>query len=425
MISPSRSIVAGVCLLACALSSVASERRSVLAPAPDWSELEAYQKTITKAEFIRLLNTVYAPQGAWTGAIEIKEDCAVIRAPGSTKADFRLQFAPRATKARPVPRYWTPASARRAPADAPLKGLTIAIDPGHIGGQWAKMEERWFRIGDSRPVMEGEMTLITARHLAERLKALGAKVVLVRDKTEPVTKLRPKQLRKAALGELKRQGVAHPRDGYSGPNDPLKFNSIRWQSELLFYRVSEIRTRAELINRKIKPDVAICLHFNAEDWGDPAKPSLTDKNHLHMLVNGNYGPGELRNEDIRFDLLFKLLDRSAGDELPLSDSVAAALSEATGLPPFVYHDQGRGRRVTESPYVWARNLLANRLFRCPVIYPEPYVMNSKPFFQRAMLGDYDGMKTVDGVPRKSVFREYADAVAEGVVNHFKSRQAKQ
>ncbi len=422
MISPWQLIKAGVFSLVLGSAAHSAERRSVLAPKPDWSELEPYQKTITREDFTRLLNTVYAPDGAWVKAIEVGPKAAVVRSPDGGRPEFRLEFAPNAASARPVPRYWTPAGARRAPAGKPLEGLTIALDPGHIGGQWAQMEERWFKIGDSRPVMEGDMALITARYLSARLSALGAKVVMVRDKTEPVTRARPRDFRKAALAEFKRQGITKPRDGYNGPNDPLKFNSIQWQSELLFYRVSEIRTRAELVNRKIKPDVAICLHFNAEEWGDPATPSLTDRDHLHMLVNGNYGAGELRNEDIRFDMLFKLLDRSARDEFPLSDSVAASLATATGLPPYIYH--GRGRRVTESPYVWSRNLLANRLYRCPVVYCEPHVMNSKTFFARFQQGDYEGTRMIDGVARKSIYREYADAVTEGVVRHFQTRQAK-
>ncbi len=431
MISPRCRRRIGAGLLALALSfplatpvTHAAEPRSVLAPKPDWSDLDPFQKTITRAEFLRLLNTVYAPENAWSGTIEVGKRSATIRVPGAFRSNYHLEFAPDAASARPVPRYWTPAVARRAPAEKPLLGLTIALDPGHIGGRWAKVEERWFQIDDAPPVMEGEMALRTARHLAGRLSGLGAKVVLVREKNEPVTRERPKDFKKLARAELLRMGIAHPRDGYSGPNDPAKFRSVQWQSELLFYRVSEIRSRAELVNGKIKPDLAICLHFNAEEWGDPAEPSLTDRNHLHLLVNGNYGPGELANEDVRFDLLFKLLTRCAQEELPLSGAVADALAGATGLPPYVYHGHNRGRSVTENRFVWARNLLANRLYHCPVVYCEPYVMNSKGFFHRAELGDYEGKRMIDGVARKSVYREYADAVAEGVARYFRENQAK-
>lgn len=397
-------------------SSSQPSHLSVLASSPDWSNLERFQKTITRADFVRLLNTVYAPNGAWKGVIDIGPSSATVHRPGSKTVDFRLEFAPSPAAARPIPRSWSPAGSHPATTEKPLLGTTIAIDPGHIGGVYAKMEERWFQIGNTKPVMEGELALDTAIALSQRLTALGAKVVLLRTKNEPVTSLRPKDLQALATSELKKRGIAKPRARYSGPNDPDKSDTVQWQSELLFYRVSEIRARAALVNDKIKPDLVIALHFNAEEWGDPTKPSLTEKDHLHMLVNGNYGPGELGNDDIRFDMLTKLLNRSAREEFPLNDRVAATLAKATGLPPFTYHD--RARRVTESPHVWARNLLANRLYHCPVVYCEPYVMNSKAVFDRVQLGDYEGTRVIDGVPRKSLIREYADAVADGVAQWY-------
>ncbi|MDD5351157.1 MAG: N-acetylmuramoyl-L-alanine amidase, partial [Chthoniobacteraceae bacterium] len=274
--------------LALTATSQAAEPLSVLAEGPDWKDLAPYQKTITRAEFIRLLDTVYAPDGAWKECIDIGKDSARIRQPGRWGSDFKLQFAASPAEAAAPPRFWRPAPARPAPPAKPLAGYTIAIDPGHLGGRWAKMEERWFQIGNAKPVMEGEMTLLTARHLAERLTALGANVTLIRKTSEPVTSERPSTLRRAATAELAREGVFEPAQGNNGPNDPQKTQSVQWQSELLFYRIAEIRERARRVNTQIRPDLVICLHCNAEEWGDPAHPQLTDKNHLHLLVNGNY-----------------------------------------------------------------------------------------------------------------------------------------
>jgi len=397
--------------------NAAEPKRSALAPAPEWSTLERFQESITRKEFVHLLESVYAPDGAWKTVVDLDEKGATLHAPGSNRPDFRLRFASDRASARPVPRYWKAAAEPKR--GKPLAGLTIAIDPGHIGGKWAQMEERWFRIGRSKPVMEGEMVLVVAKHLARQLGAMGAKVVHVRRRTAPVTRVRPSQLRGLALAELKRQGTSPIRRGYDGPNDPQKYRSIEWTSELLFYRTSEIRARAIVVNERLQPDLTICLHFNAESWGNPDRPELTDKNHLHLLVNGNYAASELALEDVRYDLFVKLLNRSAEVELPLSDSVARSLARATGLPPYVYHD--RGRRVTPSEYVWARNLLANRLYHCPVVYCEPYVMNSRPVFERARLGDYNGTRLIHGVPRQSIFREYAAGVAQGVVDYFGKR----
>ena len=61
------------------LTPVEAQTRSVLAPAPDWSTLEPFQQTITREEFVRLLEDVYAPRGAANGLIEITADSALIK----------------------------------------------------------------------------------------------------------------------------------------------------------------------------------------------------------------------------------------------------------------------------------------------------------------------------------------------------------
>lgn len=423
----SRTVAALLVFAALTLFSVHSpavEHISPLASKPDWTDLEPFQKTITRDDFLKLLNTVYAPGDAWKPYIDLGSDAATVHAAGKdATVEFRLQFARNAAAAATPKRFWVPPGARPVVPGKPLAGYNIALDPGHLGGHWAKMEERWFQIGNAKPVTEGDMALTVARLLATRLEGYGATVQFVRKSAEPVTSERPHNLRAAALIELKREGITRPRENYDGANDPLKQNSIAWESEMFFYRVSEIRHRAEVVNNRLRPDLVICLHFNAEDWGNPAQPQLTERNHLHLLVSGNCHQGELAFEDVRHDMLMKLLNRTARHEVPLSARVASSLATATGLPPFEYHN-GKAVAVSQSPYVWIRNLLASRLYRCPVIYCEPYVMNSQPVFDRVQLGDYEGLKPVNGVARKSIYREYADAVAEGVAGYYASKAGK-
>ncbi len=74
--------------------------------------------------------------------------------------------------------------------------------------------------------------------------------------------------------------------------------------------------------------------------------------------------------------------------------------------------------INENPYLWARNLLANRLYQCPVIFLEPYVMNNKEVHDRVQLGDYQGTKPINGVEKKSIYREYADAVTLALNEYY-------
>jgi hypothetical protein len=240
---------------------------------------------------------------------------------------------------------------------------------------------------------------------------------LVRDKLEPVTPHRPGDFTQIALDLLHRAGIAEPRENFDGPADPQKEQTVRWQSELLFYRNSEIRRRADLVNYRLHPDLVLCLHFNAEPWGDPKNPTLVEDNHIHALINGAYLAAELDYDDERLEMLEKLLSRACDEELPLAEDFAASLAKATGLPPYHYKTENVSP-IGKSGFTFARNLMATRLYQCPTVYLEPYVMNSRDVYARVQAGDYEGVREINGVERPSIYREYVEAVIKGAVAHY-------
>ena len=93
----------------------------------------------------------------------------------------------------------------------------------------------------------------------------------------------------------------------------------------------------------------------------------------------------------------------------------------SGLPPFTYFSSN-AKRIGEGPYVYARNLLANRLYKAPVVFLEPYVMNSSPVWKRVQMGDYRGLKSVDGESVPSLMSEYASGVAQGLVRYYSTQR---
>ncbi len=406
-------------LLLCLSSVRAADRLSnPLADPPNWKGLAKFHNTITRDEFEQALRGIYCTQGISEELIRIDPDVACILTDRDAQSWFTLRFAKEERKRAPVPRPWRPAQALPPAKKAGvLSGVKIALDPGHIGGEWAKMEERWFKSGDAPPVEEGEMTLRVAKMLAVKLRELGARVSFVRDKAEPVTPFRPGDFREMARGILRAGGNENPPEEFEGPDDPLREQSVRWQSEILFYRTSEIRQRARLVNSTLRPDVVLCLHFNAEAWGDERNPELIDRNHLHLLVNGAYLPPELEFDDVRFEMLFRLLSRTHEEEVKIADAAAAAMGKRTGLPPYQY-TKDIVRKVGTSGYVYARNLAATRVYQCPVVYFEPYVMNSHEVFARIQAGDYEGTKLINGVERPSIYREYVDSVVDGLVEYY-------
>ncbi len=403
------------CWLGILLGSSLLADVSVLGEKPDWSRLDKYRHTMNRQQFEKLLKQVFVPREAWRkGWIEITEDSVRIRRAAGKDEWYELPFAkPQLSAGNRPKEYWRYGDVMRSDSrEKLLHGFRIALDPGHIGGKYSKMEGRHFEIGDAPPIKEGNQVLTVAKRLTKRLAKLGATVFLIRKNSKPVTLLRPKALRDEAKTWLGR------RVGYD-PSVQTKKESrqqIRRRSEILFFRTSEILERARKVNDQIKPDLVVCLHLNAAPWLDPEKPELVHENHYHVLTNGAYMGGEVALDNQRFEMLVKLLNRSHPEEQFLAECMAVSFARATGLPAFSYKGPN-AVKVGGVPGVWGRNLMANRLYECPVVFLEPYVANSKETFARILAGDYKGAKKVGGKFRVSLIEEYVDAVVAGMVSY--------
>ncbi len=395
---------------------------SALGTTPEWLKLQSFHQTMTRAEFEAAVNDIYSDASPLPPPWKLESDGVVVQTGDPAKPEARIAFTQKAQPPLPGTRTW-----RKASELPPLKGRPIlsdvhfAIDPGHIGGAYSPLEERYLSFASGEAIQEGHLTLITAQVLAERLKALGAYVSLVRESLEPVTNMRSIDLIAPARQLLQEAGFPQPQESYSGLTGEAKIITVQWQSEKLFYRVSEIHARAKKVNVTIKPDVVLCLHYNAEAWGDAASPQFSPANHLHVLVNGCYAPVELQQQDVRFEMLHRLFSRIHEEEVPLAEAVAGGMSSATGLPAYLYTTPN-ARRVGASPYVYARNLLANRLYQCPVVYLEPYVMNHEETYRRLLNGHFLGRTLIAGRLQSSAIEDYVRGVVNGVVAYYQKHR---
>jgi hypothetical protein len=413
-----------------------ADRISPLGHKPDWSTLNGYQRTITRAEFTRLVNEVYSldtpvqdphgPPRFW-GYTNIDNDKVVLFTdPTKRTPEFTLHFAPSEAACAPRPYHYATHAISKDPS-RPLRGLKIALDPGHIGGDWAKLEGRYFKLDDDPPVEEAKLNLITCKLLAERLEADGAEIIWAKQGDEPTTDLRPDSLHREAIAAL-----SAPSAGESSPSElfglavpparrrvpDLHFTERRVDDEaaLLFYRVAEIRARADLVNPQ-HPDLTICVHYNADDWGDPDHPSLIGTSKLIIFVNGSYERAELAYDDTRYDMIRKLLDRDAVQEEKGCALVGQQMLNTLKYPPEVFAAYF-AHRITDVPSVYTRNLLANRLYHGPVIYCEGPYMNARDAYYRIIAGDYLGMRTIQGESVPSIYRQYAASVEQGILKYF-------
>ena len=318
-------------------------------------------------------------------------------------------------------RYWrTPQeiAAQRAEKDLPLKELRLALDSGHIGGQWAAHEQREFRIKEKDfYVREAELTLEVAKKVRTRLIKLGAEVQLLREALVPVNLLRPIDYLEEAMEQL-------PLPEESSSEIPKDYISALRDKAIRMSLISgELTERAGWVNEVIQPDALISLHMNAAAWPGATTDStvselqLVKSNDLHVLVFGCMSQEELELPHQQEHLAAKLNNGSGSVEQQLGSSMAAALADATKLPPATYEKRNAVLLDPDQPYVFARNLLILRLAECPTVLLEPYIVNSEavyPRIQSALANRVAGKAPAND----DILVEYADAVVAGVLNCY-------
>ena len=397
-----------------ALVSAEEERPFLFSPVteiPEWRLLESHQGTITRAQFEDRWRRIYDSAGVLAKYIRLTDEgVELFRDTAKTQSLFYLRFASgegREERGLSVA-SWSP--------EKPLLGKVICLDPGHIGGDWADVEERTFRIGRDRPVVEGELNLKTCRLLAKRLQDAGAQVVWTHQGFEPTTRLRPNDLYPEAIQYMLQDVKSRRFPSYSANG------LIRWNAELLFYRTAEIQARARKVNEELRPDLTLCLHYNAAPWGRAGRASLATANRVVLFAHGAYTADELAYDDQKFHLFQKLLENSNPEELEIGAAVGKEFKEKWSTPPEDCGNSGYAHATGASPYLWYRNLIANRLFHGPVIFVEGPYMNDRTSYSWIQAGEYEGTRLIGGRMRENIFREYADRVADGVVGVFREWQ---
>jgi len=378
---------------------------------PEWRLLDYGQGTITRAQFEDRWRRIFDPSGVLAGYLRLTDEgVELFRDTAKTQSLYYLSFASgEGREAKGL--SWASGSPEK-----PLLGKVVCLDPGHIGGDWADVEERTFRIGRDRPVVEGELNLQTCRVLAERLQAAGAQVVWTHQGFEPTTRLRPADLYPEAIQYMLQDVKSRKFPSYSANG------LIRWNAELLFYRTAEIQARARKVNEELRPDFTLCLHYNAAPWGRAGRASLASANRVVLFSHGSYGADELAYDDQKFHLLQKLLENSNPEELEIGAAIGKEFKEKWGVPAEDWGNSPYAHATGVSPYLWYRNLIANRLFHGPVIFVEGPYMNDRTSYAWIQAGDYSGTRLIGGRMRENIFREYADRVADGVIGLFRERQ---
>jgi len=307
-----------------------------------------------------------------------------------------------------------------------LKGKKIAIDPGHLGGKYARVEERYIdmkanpAISSSEQIQfdEGTLTVLTARKLRSFLEDEGAEVFLTR--TEPGESVYPipfdkwkgsPEYDKAIDDKVSLisdpQKKAEAKAFFTTAKDNVLFRSL--------YNNLDIKERARLIN-EFKTAATVAIHYNAAGGNDPVSGQNlgTSRNYHMVFVPGAFAKGELGTEEARYHFIRLLVGSEVDDSILLSSAIAthfqslqvplAAASEESApyLQKFCLPTHAEG--------VFCRNLALIRLIRGPIGYGESLCQDN---YQECLLlnertEDIDGFKTSPRVT--AVAKAYFEAL---------------
>jgi hypothetical protein len=400
-------------------------------PTPaQWRALSRFDRTLTRSEFEARLDKVFDPgQGLRPYLLIGRDSVAIYPTPARRDADaVVVHFAAEGSSPMAAPvDFRSPAQFVGQPAfppGQPIFGLRVAIEPADIGGRWAEMEDRSVSFPGYGRINEGDLNVIVARLLRERLTLLGATVFLVRDRAEPVVKTMPDELAGLAMEVMQFRPWLLP-ESYRLQTATLPADSprrLRIAENLLLTKTLETRARAALV-RSFQPDVTLVLQHNATPGSTEGR--LNPINRNIFFINGAYTASELREPEQRFRLLTKALENTAPIEARVAAAIAAQFKVATGFAPVLSGNSENTRLVIPgNPYVVARNLAFNREHDGPVVVTEPYFMNQAETLTRLLVGDYAGERVVAGKSRVSIFREYADCVAAGLRDSYTAVRAK-
>ena len=417
-----------LCLAALFLLPASSvESQTVLEPLlrdpsrAEWSSLSRFSQTLTRGEFEQRLREVFDPFHGLGPFLQITNSSVkVFAAPGREQL-VEVQFAssPEEVKRPPVGFRTVSAISRRS-ASKPLAGLRLVIEPADIGGKWGDWDDRsTFYRGYGR-IEEGDLNLTVAKILERNLQELGAKVFLTRQSAEPVAAYDPQKLDEETREILARQSYTLPPAFYERARNVPKNSERRFQiaKEVLFAKVIEQRARAAEVQHHFKPDLTIVLQHDASP--ESTRSRLVGFNRNIFFVDGAYQAKELGSDPHqRLRLLTKLFEDVTPIETTVAVRIAARFLAVTGDSPVKYGNSANTRTLSGgNAFVVARNLAFNREHDGPVVVTEPYFMNEHVTLQRLLAGDYKGTRLEAGRRRESIFREYANCVAAGLVDAY-------
>lgn len=287
-----------------------------------------------------------------------------------------------------------------------LVGVRIAIDPGHLGGLYARLEERYVAIPPSLERAhavqfdEGTLSYLTALYLKILLEKKGAIVLLTRNKI----------------------GQSVYSESFF---DWLKKNPEFWSGEVSlshlfrkYYNPLDLHARAKKINA-FKPDLTIVVHYNSHyvKEAQSSNHTVTSTNYNLVFIPGSFFRSELSDVENRFEFLRLLLTDDLYHSLSLSRSILKQFIKKLEIPVVTKNDGAHYLdrvclQLDEG--VYARNLALTRLVHGPICYGETLIQNNIDECLNLSRTDF----FIHGRPCSSRIKQVAEAYFEGIKEYL-------
>lgn len=261
-----------------------------------------------------------------------------------------------------------------------ILGLKIAIDPGHMGGDfWDRQTGKYVQDPQGRKISEGLLNLQTAILLKQEFEKLGAIVKLTHERIQPVAS---QDWQKFNLSEIAKSELAENIHSKwflqlvsANNSDEAMLKSFE-QSQSLRQLFSESSRSDYFIKRldlwarsisieEFHPDVTLIIHYDvAEAKGlgvvNPKAPRQTK-----AFVVGGYQSDEMGSRKSRAFLARHMLDEASYQRsILLSRNIVSQLHGRLQLSLPTAAD---AESYVIEPGVFARNLLVPRYLTTPAV----------------------------------------------------------
>lgn len=347
-----------------------------------------YQKTVSKRYIQEKIKTMLQKDDDIEGWYCITEQSLKIYAcPEDKKKDcpeFTLFFGSVPKVKKEFPKLDNPY--------APLKGFRIAIDPGHIGGEFAYLEEKYIQmpanpaknIHEDLAFSEGDLTLQTAKKLAQHFEALGAKVLLTKSNPGELVYKKPfDQWLQENFEDAVEQMVTMNADVNKQSQERLwwKEKASAPQIFRMTYNFLDVERRAELINA-FKPHLTISCHYNLGGIYDKeGRTPGVDFDYSLFFVPGAFKKGGLKHEVFakkslkdprsRYEFVRFLVTDDLEESIDLAKIALDYTKKILKNPTGDDCSYLKVLCIQNQPGIYHYNLTLPKLVHSPILYGEP------------------------------------------------------